>query len=110
MATWIKTDGRVDQVFLPKDSTDRMRFIQKYVGGYYAVISLSNGKVMLVNEDAIPLGLPPNPKASAIAASGNFEEMFPDAINEHTLGNKTGTSIVGNVLILDAGEALSGNN
>lgn len=110
MATWIKADGRVDQVLLPSDSTDRMTFIQKCVDGYYAVISLSNGKVMLVNEDGIPLGLPPNPKASAIAAAGKYEEMFPDAINEHTLGNKIGTSIVGNVLILDAGEALSGNN
>ena len=38
MATWIKTDGRVDQVLLPSDSTDRMIFIQKCVDGYYAVI------------------------------------------------------------------------
>ena len=29
MATWIKADGRVDQVLLPSDSTDRMIFIQK---------------------------------------------------------------------------------
>jgi hypothetical protein len=61
---------------------------------------------MLVNEDAIPMGLPPNPKASAIAASGNFEEMFPDAINEHTLGNKTGMSIIGDVLVADHKELM----
>ena len=106
MATWIRADGRVDQVLIPKDSTERMLFIQKCVGGYYAVISLSNGKVMLVNEDAIPMGLPPNPKASAIAASENFEEMFPDAINEHTLSNKTGMSILGDVLVVDAKELM----
>jgi hypothetical protein len=106
MATWIRADGRVDQVLLPKDSPDRMLFIQKCVGGYYAVISLGKDKVMLVNEDAIPMGLPPNPKASAIAASGNFEEMFPDAINEHTLGNKTGMSIIGDVLVADHKELM----
>jgi hypothetical protein len=106
MATWIRADGRVDQVLLPKDSPDRMLFIQKCVGGYYAVISLGKDKVMLVNEDAIPMGLPPNPKASAIAASGNFEEMFPDAINEHTLGNKTGMSIIGDVLVVDSKELM----
>ena len=106
MATWIRADGRVDQVLLPKDSPDRMLFIQKCVGGYYAVISLGKEKVMLVNEDAIPMGLPPNPKASAIAASGNFEEMFPDAINEHTLGNKTGMSIIGDVLVVDSKELM----
>lgn len=106
MATWIRADGRVDQVLLPKDSTDRMLFIQKCVGGYYAVISLNNGKVMLVNEDAIPMGLSPNPKASAVAASGNFEEMFPDAINEHTLGNKAGNSILGDVLVVDSKELM----
>jgi hypothetical protein len=106
MATWIRADGRVDQVLLPNDSPDRMLFIQKCVGGYYAVISLSKGKAMLVNEDAIPMGLPPNPKASAIAGSGNFEEMFPDAINEHTLGNKTGMSILGDVLVVDAKELM----
>jgi hypothetical protein len=83
-----------------------MLFIQKCVGGYYAVISLGKDKVMLVNEDAIPMGLPPNPKASAIAASGNFEEMFPDAINEHTLGNKTGMSIIGDVLVVDSKELM----
>ena len=106
MATWIRADGRVDQVLLPKDSPDRMLFIQKCVGGYYAIISLGKDKVMLVNEDAIPMGLPPNPKASAIAASGNFEEMFPDAINEHTLGNKTGMSIIGDVLVVDSKELM----
>jgi hypothetical protein len=52
------------------------------------------------------MGLPPNPKASAIAASGNFEEMFPDAINEHTLGNKTGMSIIGDVLVVDSKELM----
>ena len=104
MATWIRADGRVDQVLLPNDSPNRMLFIQKCVGGYYAVIPLSNGKVMLVNEDAISMGLPPNPKASAVAASGDFEQMFPDAINEHTLGNKAGNSILGDVLVADRKE------
>jgi len=59
MATWIRADGRVDQVLLPNDSPDRMLFIQKCVGGYYAVISLSKGKAMLVNEDAIPMDYHP---------------------------------------------------
>ena len=104
MATWIRTDGRVDQVLIPKDTHDKMLFIQKAVGGYYTIIPLNGGKVMCVNEEAIPRGLPPNPKASAIAASGNFQEMFPDAINEHTLGNKAGNSILGDVLIIDAKE------
>ena len=106
MATWIKANGPAEMVLLPKDAHDRMLFIQECVGGYYTVISLSSGKVMLVNEDAIQMGLPPNPRASAIAASGNFEEMFPDAINEHTLGNKTGMSIIGDVLVVDAKELM----
>ncbi len=104
MATWIRTDGRVDQVLLPKDAHDKMLFIQKSVGGYYATISLKGGKLMLVNEEGIPRKLPFNPTASAIAAAGDFQEMYPDAINEHTLGNKTGMSIVGDVLIVDAKE------
>ncbi len=106
MATWIKADGSSDQVLIPKDSHERVLFIQKCVGGYYACISRKSGKTMLVNEDAIPMGLSPNPKASAVAASGKFEEMFPDAINEHTLGNKAGNSILGDVLVVDNKELM----
>ena len=45
--------------------------------------------------------MPKNPTASAIAAAGEFTQMFPDSINEHTLANKTGSSILGDVLIVD---------
>mgnify|MGYP002628062028 CR=1 FL=1 len=101
MAVWIKVDGTALTVSLPKDTTEAMLFIQKCVGGYYTPIPLKGGKVMLVNEEGIPRKLPKNPTASAIAAAGEFTQMFPDSINEHTLANKTGSSILGDVLIVD---------
>ena len=104
MATWIRTDGRTSEVLIPQETHEKMLFIQECVGGYYTMITLKDGKAMLVNEEGIPRRLPPNPIASAIAASGDFQEMFPDSINEHTLSNKTGTSILGDVLIVDMKE------
>ena len=104
MATWIRADGRVDQVLLPEGDHDRMLFIQKCVDGYYTPINMNDGKVMLVNEEGMLRGLPPNSKASAILSGSDFKEMFPDAINEHTLATKTGMAILGDVLVADAKE------
>jgi len=104
MATVIQVDGAERQVVLSKKTHEKMEQIQKYVGGYYTPITLKDGKIMLVNEEGIPRGLPKNPKASAIASAGEFTQMFPDSINEHTLSNKTGSSILGDVLIVDVKE------
>lgn len=104
MATLIQVDGTETVIVLSKQTHEKMEQIQKSVGGYYTTIPLKGGKTMLVNEDGIPMRLPNNPRASSIAAAGEFTQMFPDSINEHTLGNKTGSSIVGDVLIVDKGE------
>ena len=39
---------------------------QSLVGGYVEVVRLPGGKVALVNEDGLSLGLPPNHAASAV--------------------------------------------
>ena len=39
---------------------------QSLVGGYVEVVRLDRTKVALVNEDGLPLGLPPNRAASAL--------------------------------------------
>jgi hypothetical protein len=61
------------------DNPPTLSEAQKAVGGYVEVVELRDGRQMLVNEEGLPKGLPPNKNASLIA-----NQM-----------------ILGNVLILD---------
>lgn len=66
MATWIKTDGTVTEV-QPKNGTDfKLDELQRYVGGYIELLTLTNFRYMVVNEEGKVSGLPLNVKASAI--------------------------------------------
>jgi len=97
MALWVQVDGTETEVVLSKESSMiKMSEMQNYVGGYSTPIYLSNGKIMLVNEEGILRKLPYNDKATRLATSlSNHRNTVPSAINTlETL------RILGNALIL----------
>jgi len=100
MAQWIQVDGTETEVVLSKQTHEKMEEIQKYVGGYYTPVYLSDGKTMLVNEEGIPMRLPYNHKATRLATKqSNLRDLTPRAINTvNTL------EIVGDVLIVSKEE------
>tara|TARA_B110000211_G_C13746647_1_gene406927 strand:+ start:314 stop:616 length:303 start_codon:yes stop_codon:yes gene_type:complete len=90
MALWIQADGTETRVILSNgSSSDKMFELQKYVDGYYTPIYLSDGKIMLVNEEGILRALPYNSKATRLATSKS--NLTPSAINRletyHILGD-----------------------
>lgn len=103
MAKWIQTDGTITEFTIGPDGNN-LQLFQEKVGGYFAQISLPNGEQMLVNEEGIPLGLPPNPLASKIVLDGGFKQMFPNAINQHEPAAQMGKGIFGDVILLSKGE------
>ena len=100
MAVKIAVDGSETQIDLPKIINDKMEIMNEVVGGYYTPIYLTDGRIMLVNEDAIALQLPYNAKATLLGSKlSNLRDLSPMAINRiDTL------KILGNVLILDKEE------
>jgi len=100
MAQWIQVDGTETEVVLSKQTHEKMEEIQKYVGGYYTPVYLSDGKTMLVNEEGDLLRLPYNHKATRLATiQSNLRDHTIAAINiVNTL------QIVGNVLIVSKEE------
>lgn len=103
MAKWIKVDGTIEEFTIGPDGNN-VDLFQEKVGGYYTPIYLESKQIMLVNEEGLLLGLPPNNLASKIAHHGGFDQMFPDAINQSNVNNIMYTSIVGNVILLEKGE------
>jgi hypothetical protein len=66
MAKHIKTDG-TEHEYLPKDDKFTLEELQSAVGGMIEVAPNSpQGKVLLVNEEGLLLGLPLNPFASRL--------------------------------------------
>lgn len=79
MAQIIKTTGEIIETE-PKNGIDfQLDELQAVVGGFIEIVHLSNGKIMVVNEEGKLDGLPVNNKAS---------ELYPDII-------------VGDVLVCD---------
>lgn len=70
MATQIFTDGTCAPLQLVKGPSDLLRQLQEVVGGYLEIISLPNGQRVIVNEDAITLGLPTNQRGTLLAMTG----------------------------------------
>jgi len=103
MAKWIKVDGTIESFTINSDGNN-VDLFQEKIGGYYKPIYLESRQIMLVNEEGLLLGLPPNNLASKIARHGGFDQMFPDAINQSNIKNIMHTSIVGNVILLEKGE------
>lgn len=66
VATWIKADGELVQVVPAKGGKFSLEEVQEMVGGYVERVKLAQGAVLLVNEEGIPIGLPPNARASGI--------------------------------------------
>lgn len=62
MAIVFKINGKKQVVKLPSVSdADRLKKLQKLVGGYIEVLYREGNRVYLGNEDGLSLGLPPNP-------------------------------------------------
>lgn len=79
MAQIIKTNGEIIET-QPSNGTDfSLTELQAVVGGFIEVVHLSDGRLMVVNEEGKLDGLPINEKAS---------ELYPDLI-------------VGDVLVCD---------
>ncbi len=84
-AIHIKTDGTETPVY-PENGTDfNLKEMQGFVGGYVEVITLSNGKIMLLNEEGKVDGLPVNKVAT---------QMTRDVLS-------AGDMVIGDVLICD---------
>lgn len=71
MAQIIKTTGEIIETE-PSNGTDfSLTELQAVVGGFIEVVHLSDGRLMVVNDEGKLNGLPINPKAS---------ELYPDII------------------------------
>ena len=67
ISTIIKTDGTRMNVE-PKNGTDfQLDELQEIVGGYIEIVHLSNGQIMVVNEEGLIYDLPYNAEASSEA-------------------------------------------
>lgn len=62
MAKLYKTDGTVVDVPIPKGTMNKLTALQNLVGGFIEIVEhIHPGRVVIVNEDGLVLGLPPNP-------------------------------------------------
>lgn len=66
MATLIQTDGTETEVKPKRGRYFRLEELQCYVGGLIQIEKLSDGRVMVINEEGIAEGLLPNKKATAL--------------------------------------------
>ncbi len=81
----ITTDGDSLEVQPENGRKFSLRELQAVVGGYIEIITLRDGRLMILNEEGNLLGLPPNPVATVIAYNALTEA----------------NGIVGDVLICD---------
>jgi hypothetical protein len=66
MAELIKSSGEITPIAPKNGKSFDLQELQGYVGGYIELVRLSDGKVMVVNEEGKLHGLPVNQMASAI--------------------------------------------
>lgn len=80
----LKTDGTSQEVKPEMEETFTLAELQRFVGGYIEIHRMPDGKLMVMNENAMSLNLPLNDLATVTAYNLN-----------------TGAGIRGNVLLCD---------
>ena len=81
-ATIIYPDGREEKISPANGNDFSLEEVQKIVGGYIEVIELSDGNLLVCNEEGKIMSLPENPKATEIAKK--HEAIFAD---DYFVGN-----------------------
>lgn len=66
-ATLYKTDGTQQAIAPANGHTFTLEELQRMAGGYVAIHSLQDGRLIVLNEDANALGLPTNQEATVMA-------------------------------------------
>ena len=66
-ATIIYPDGREEKISPANGNDFSLEEVQKIVGGYIEVVGLSDGNILVLNEEGKLCGLDENPKATVIA-------------------------------------------
>lgn len=82
-AQLIKTNGTETEIEPQDGKFFRLKELQKLVGGYIEVHTLDDGRLIVINEDGLSMGLPQNALAT-VAAHNLFT---------------TGRGVVGDVVI-----------
>ena len=67
MAMHIKANGEEESVSPNEGGEFSLKELQGYVDGYIELVYLSNGKILVVNEDGLWKNLKPNMRASVLA-------------------------------------------
>lgn len=87
MATWIKASGEEEEVAPARGRTFSLQELQRYVGGYIEIQALSDGRMMVLNEEGKLRGFELNRKATALyrvnVKIGELEilrEEYPDDV------------------------------
>lgn len=81
-ATIISPDGREEKISPANGNDFSLEEVQKIVGGYIEVVGLSDGNILVLNEEGKLCGLDENPKATVIAHE--HKAMFP---HDYIVGN-----------------------
>jgi hypothetical protein len=81
-ATIIYPDGREEKISPANGNDFSLEEVQKIVGGYIEVVGLSDGNILVLNEEGKLCGLDENPKATVIAHE--HKAMFP---HDYIVGN-----------------------
>lgn len=81
-ATIIYPDGREEKVSPVNGNDFSLEEVQKIVGGLIQVIGLSDGNILIGNDEGKLIGLPDNPKATEIAHK--HKALFP---HDYMVGN-----------------------
>lgn len=85
-AQLIKTNGEETDIEPEDGKFFGLEELQRYVGGYIEVHTLDDGRLIVINEDGLLMGLPQNPLAT-VAAHNLFT---------------TGRGVVGDVVICNS--------
>lgn len=88
MSTWIRADGTVTVVEPENGSTYNLKELNAFVGGFIEIVYLSDGRLMVLNEEGKLNDLPFNALATKLY---NPHAALPDYI-------------VGDVLVCQADE------
>tara|TARA_R100001163_G_C4914176_1_gene97187 strand:- start:111 stop:419 length:309 start_codon:yes stop_codon:yes gene_type:complete len=100
MAELLNFDGtKVLNVELPKDMSERGDKMREYVGGYFEFIYLSNGKILIVDDNGI--GKSMNPQTKDKYKPNKFATKLYEEYGGATMYPK---KIVGNVLYVSKDE------
>ena len=80
MAHLIRSNGDVSTVTPKNGKYFTLAELTEFVDGYVEVAHTRDGKIMVVNEDGSPMGLPYNAKATALYEYGEHHNIVGDVI------------------------------